>query len=77
MIYVVFPVVVVIFLASRLSNSNFVVEIDSDELDEHSCDRFFVDNLVVVDVNVGLSDARASIIFMMMSTSSLRTLLPC
>ena len=31
-------------------NSNLVVEVDSDELDEHSCDRMFVDELVVVDV---------------------------
>ena len=54
-----FPVVVVIFFSIRLSNSNFVVEVDRDEFDEHTYDRLLVDKLVVVDINVGLSDAQA------------------
>ena len=53
LIYVVLPVVVAILLASRLSNSNLVVEVDRDELDEHSYDRCLVDELVVVGVDVG------------------------
>ena len=52
LIYVVLPVVAAIFVASRLSNSNLVVEIDSDELDEHSRDRLLVDELTVVDVDL-------------------------
>ena len=77
LIYVVLPVVVAIFLASRLSNSNLAVEVDRGELDEHSCDRLLVDELVVLDVNVGLSDAQALIILTMMSTGLLCTPLPC
>ena len=51
-IYVVLPVVVAIIFANRLSNSNLVVEVDSGELDEHSCDRLLVDELVVVDIDL-------------------------
>ena len=52
LICVVLTVVVAVLLASLLSNSNLVVEVHSDELDEHSCDRLFVDKLVVVDVDL-------------------------
>ena len=47
-IYVVLPVVVVIFLASRLSSSNRLLEVDSDELDEYSYNRFVVSYKLVV-----------------------------
>ena len=71
LIYVVLPVVVAIFFTSELSNSNPVVEVDSDELDEHSCDRLFVDEHVVV-LNLFMLTRGASstlIMRMMMSTS--------
>ena len=77
LVNVVLPAVVVIFLASRLSNSNFVVEVDRGEIDEHSSDRRRVDELIVVDVNVGLNDAQTLIILTMMPAGLLCTPLPC